>query len=165
MEPATIHATTILLGDAGAAFGGGGDAGVLLLGKPGSGKSSLALRLLTLGARLIADDRTHVFLRENALWARAPAAIAGLLEVRGVGILQVPHADCARIWLAVVLEPGVENARIPVPRYFEAPAGFADAAAVPLITLDGANPAAAERIAAAAAAFRLGLFREQAHSG
>lgn len=73
--------------------------GVLILGPSGSGKSTLALELMALGAVLIADDRTDI---DADLTARAPAAIAGLIEARGVGLLRADHAP-ARLVLAVDL--------------------------------------------------------------
>jgi HPr kinase/phosphorylase len=72
-------------------------AGVLLLGPPGSGKSDLVLRLLDRGFLLVADDRVEI---EDGV-ARAPAALAGLLEVRGLGILRLPYVACARVALVV----------------------------------------------------------------
>jgi HPr kinase/phosphorylase len=74
-------------------------AGVLLLGPAGAGKSDLALRLLSRGFDLVADDQ--VLIEDGA--ARPPALLAGLLEVRGLGILRVPHAAPARLALAVEL--------------------------------------------------------------
>ncbi|WP_136645570.1 HPr kinase/phosphorylase [Tabrizicola sp. YIM 78059] len=62
--------------------------GLLILGPSGSGKSSLALRLIALGARLVADDRTEVVAIDNRLIARCPPAIRGLVEARGVGLLR-----------------------------------------------------------------------------
>ncbi|WP_435166151.1 HPr kinase/phosphorylase [Falsirhodobacter sp. 1013] len=73
--------------------------GVLILGPSGSGKSMLALELMGLGAVLIADDRTEI---DPDLTARAPTAIAGLIEARGVGLLRADHAP-ARLVLAVDL--------------------------------------------------------------
>ncbi|WP_343866088.1 HPr kinase/phosphatase C-terminal domain-containing protein [Caenispirillum bisanense] len=84
----TLHATTVALGGR----------GVVLRGPSGSGKSDLALRLLDDGrgdARLVADDYTEVTADPTSaagLTGAAPAAIAGLLEVRGVGILRLPAA-------------------------------------------------------------------------
>lgn len=63
--------------------------GVLLRGPTGSGKSDLALRLLGEGGHLVADDYTEVEREGERLIAHAPSTIAGLLEVRGVGILRV----------------------------------------------------------------------------
>ena len=83
--------------------------GVLLLGPPGSGKSDLLLRLLDRGFALVADDRVEV---EDGV-ARAPAALAGLVEVRGLGILSLPCQAEARLALAVTRGPGE---RLPPPR-------------------------------------------------
>lgn len=76
--------------------------GVLLLGSSGSGKSDLLLRLLDRGFALVADDQVEV---EGGV-ASAPAALAGLVEVRGLGILRLPHRASARLALAVRLVPG-----------------------------------------------------------
>ncbi len=65
---------------------------VLLRGPSGAGKSDMALRLIEAGARLIADDQTHLARRGRALIATPPPAIAGKIEVRGVGIVTLPRA-------------------------------------------------------------------------
>jgi len=66
---------------------------VLLRGPSGSGKSDLALRLTGDGARLVADDQTALTDRDGALLASAPDSIAGRLEVRGVGVVDIAHLD------------------------------------------------------------------------
>src|SRR5512146_1790449 len=102
-----IHASCVLLDGAAEAFGAPRDAGVLLLGESGRGKSDLALRLIERGAKLVADDRTELFVKDNALFARAPQSLAGLIEVRGAGIVALPFAAEARIALAVeMMETG-----------------------------------------------------------
>lgn len=75
--------------------------GVLVQGPSGSGKSDLALRALDLGFRLVADDRTLVWSSGGAAYGRAPETLAGLLEVRGVGVLRTPALDFCRIDLVV----------------------------------------------------------------
>jgi serine kinase of HPr protein (carbohydrate metabolism regulator) len=94
--------------------------GVLLLGPPGAGKSDLALRLIDGGARLIADDQTALSRDgKGGLRASAPPSIAGLLEIRGVGIVAVPNAEAAPLRLAVELvadEARVE--RLPEARHW-----------------------------------------------
>ena len=63
--------------------------GVLLRGVPGAGKSDLALRLIDGGATLVADDQVALMNVGEALLAAPPARIAGLLEVRGIGIVSM----------------------------------------------------------------------------
>src|SRR2546423_3465696 len=100
MKTLNIHATCVLCAEAGQAFGTPPDAGVLLLGESGSGKSDLALRLIAMGATLVADDRCELFFNGGAVCARAPPAIAGPIEIRGVGIVTLPFAPDAPIALA-----------------------------------------------------------------
>src|SRR5918995_2632352 len=64
--------------------------GVVLLGASGSGKSDLALRLIDLGARLVADDQLAVERQGDRLLGRPAETLAGLLEVRGFGLVQLP---------------------------------------------------------------------------
>jgi serine kinase of HPr protein (carbohydrate metabolism regulator) len=72
-------------------------AALLLTGKSGSGKSDLALRLIDVGAKLIADDRVELVALEGALHCRAPKdmppSLKGRIEARGVGIVAAPVAD------------------------------------------------------------------------
>jgi HPr kinase/phosphorylase len=73
---------------------------VLLRGPSGAGKSDLALRLIDAGARLVSDDQSALTRRGEALIVTAPPAIAGLFEVRGLGIVRletVPEAPVALI--------------------------------------------------------------------
>ena len=87
--------------------------GVLLLGPSGSGKSDLLLRLLDRGFALVADDRVDV----EGGTAKAPDALAGLVEVRGLGILRLPYVPEARVVLAVALGPEDQDGeRLPDPR-------------------------------------------------
>ena len=95
MSPA-LHAGLLAL------WSGGRWRGVLVQGPSGSGKSDLALRALDLGFRLVSDDRTLVWSSDGAAFGRAPETLAGLLEVRGVGVLRVPALAFCRIDLAVV---------------------------------------------------------------
>jgi HPr kinase/phosphorylase len=91
--------------------------GLLILGASGSGKSGLALRMMALGAELVADDRVLLRRAGDALLARPPEALAGLIEARGVGLLSVPHRREAPLALAVDLDADFE-ARMPHPRTF-----------------------------------------------
>jgi HPr kinase/phosphorylase len=87
--------------------------GVLLRGKPGSGKSDLALRLIDAGARLVADDQTELRRDGERIVARAPAAIAGRIEIRGVGILSCASIAAAPLRLVVDLVSESEVERLP----------------------------------------------------
>lgn len=89
--------------------------GLLILGPSGSGKSSLALRLLSLGAQLVADDRTLLSVEAGRLVARCPGPIAGLIEVRTVGILRAPSLELAELVLVADLGK-TETERLPPPR-------------------------------------------------
>lgn len=110
--------------------------GVLLLGPPGSGKSDLVLRLLHRGFTLVADDRVEI---EDGV-ASAPSALAGLLEVRGFGIVRLRCAPSARLVLAVRL--GAVSERLPAPEW-DVELG------VPTTRLDPAAASAPERLALA----------------
>ena len=79
--------------------------GILLRGPSGSGKSDLALRLIDqyADAILVADDRVDVVVREGIVHVSAPPMIAGMLEVRGVGIAHVAYQDTACVHLLVDL--------------------------------------------------------------
>nr|WP_255683652.1 HPr kinase/phosphatase C-terminal domain-containing protein [Tabrizicola rongguiensis] len=86
--------------------------GMLILGPSGSGKSSLALQMMGLGAELVADDGVEIVLAGNSVVARCPPAIANLIEARQVGLLSVPTLPEVRIVLAVDLGQE-EDKRLP----------------------------------------------------
>jgi len=156
--PVNIHASCAVLAHAGAAFGASRDAGVLLLGKSGSGKSDLVLRLISRGAILVSDDRTELCLQGGRLVARPPANLRGLIEVRGVGIVALPHAHKARIALAVRLDAKVP--RLPREEHYKAPWDLP--VPVPLLRLAAFESSAPEKIVLAIAAFERNLFRDSA---
>ncbi len=85
------------------------------------------------GFSLVADDRVDI---ANGV-ARAPAALAGLLEVRGLGVLRVRYTEAATIVLAIAL--GSRPVRLPAPQRYEA-------LGVPLVTLDPLGASAAVRV-------------------
>jgi serine kinase of HPr protein (carbohydrate metabolism regulator) len=91
--------------------------GVLLRGASGAGKSDLAFRLTGLGARLVADDQVSLGLEGGRLVAFAPAALSGLLELRGLGLAAMPAAVRAELALVVDLVPRDAVPRLPEPRY------------------------------------------------
>jgi HPr kinase/phosphorylase len=111
MAEATIHASAVLVGAR----------AVLIRGPAGAGKSSLALRLVQAGetrrvlfARLVADDRVHIEAWHGRLLARPAPRLAGLIEIRGLGIRRLPFEPRAVVGLVVDL--AVEHvARLPQP--------------------------------------------------
>lgn len=94
-----------------------GTRGVLLRGPSGSGKSDLAFRLIrgTWAAELVADDQVLIEAEGGALFASAPVALAGLIELRGLGLLQMPYVPRVRLHLVVDLVPRDDVPRMPDP--------------------------------------------------
>lgn len=95
----TIHASCVAIGAH----------GVLLLGPSGAGKSDLALRLIDRGAALVADDRCELAEIGGRLLCAPPDALAGLLEVRGIGITERAWTAPMPIMLAVRLTERAER--------------------------------------------------------
>lgn len=145
-EQALLHGTCLAIGAD----------GVLLLGKPGSGKSSLALRLIDQpgsglsgvmrSARLVADDQVSIRRAGESLIAEAPAALASRLEIRGLGIATLTALPAVNLRLAVRLTPAAEIERLP-----DLAAARMDilGIALPLILLDAGDAAAPARLRAA----------------
>ena len=88
---------------------------MLLRGEPGSGKSDLALRLIDEGWDWVADDYTELEDDDGVLRAGPPAAIQGLLEVRGVGIVRLDHATLAQVVAVFDLKALCDIERLPEP--------------------------------------------------
>ena len=162
MTSANIHASCIACAAAGGAIGVAESAGVLLLGDSGSGKSDVALRLIAMGAKLVADDRCEISFDGTILRARAPHNIAGLMEIHGLGIVAVPFAQEARIALAVRARQQSVLDRLPERRRYDPPATLRlpDDLRPPEIALDLLAGSAPAKILAAVAAFENRLFRE-----
>jgi len=117
----TLHATAVAIeGQA-----------VLIEGASGAGKSDLALRLIDRGAVLVSDDYCLVQRRDGWLTVSAPATIAGKIEVRAVGIIDLPYINDAPVALIVVL--GEPPARLPEPHEGRVVLGLK----VPLLLLEG----------------------------
>ena len=87
--------------------------GVVIRGPSGAGKSDLALRLIDAGAELVADDCCDLSTRDGRLIVAAPANLAGKLEVRGYGIVDLPFCREAVVALVVDLLPEAEIERMP----------------------------------------------------
>ena len=111
-------------------------AGVLIMGPAGAGKSDLVLRLIDRGFVLVADDR--VDLEEGV--ARPPQGLAGLLEIRGLGLLQLPYDGSAR--LALVVDLGAPHVRLPNPQIHPM-------LRLPVLAMDPTLASAPQRIALA----------------
>lgn len=103
---------------------------VLLTGPSGAGKSDLALRLIGEGWRLVADDYCEVWRSEDAVFATAPARIAGRIEARGIGIVESPPRWIARVALVVAC---VQIAPERMPEPATVPVAGLD---LPMLTLD-----------------------------
>jgi HPr kinase/phosphorylase len=106
MRQPTVHASAVAIGGR----------GILIRGTSGSGKSSLVLQLLTAdehGTALVADDRVDLRPQGGRLMAAVPHLLAGLLEVRGHGILRLPYVSPVDIALVVDLLPSGDCPRMP----------------------------------------------------
>lgn len=123
-------------------------AAVLLRGASGAGKSDLALRLIDRGARLVADDQAELRRAEDHVLVGAPPVIAGLIEVRGVGILRLDAVPATRLALLVDLVSSAEVERLPGSR-FEEILGVA----VPVIALAPFEASAVAKLRIACRAF------------
>lgn len=95
----TVHATSVAIGGR----------AVLLSGVSGMGKSDLALRLIDRGATLISDDYTIVTLVDGRVQASAPDTIIGKMEVRGLGVIDVPSGGHAPLALVIDLSHEIER--------------------------------------------------------
>ena len=111
--PDNIHATAIALWLA--RRGQYAWRGVLIQGASGMGKSDLALRLMQLGARLVADDRSQIWASGSQLYVRCPDTIAGKIEARTLGILDVPYLPMSRVEIVIQLTHDAID-RLPEPR-------------------------------------------------
>ena len=132
--PANIHATCVRIGRY----------GVLLLGPSGVGKSDLALRLIGRGAMLVSDDRCDLYVERGKLVARPPKTIAGLLEVRGLGIQTMRYAVSAPVALAIDLAAPVR--RLPDTQYYLIPEPLRLRQPPPLIALAAFEASAPDKV-------------------
>jgi HPr kinase/phosphorylase len=137
-QSTTLHASAVLVGAH----------AVLIRGPSGSGKSRLALDLIEAGrtgalrfARLVADDRVYLDVAGGRLLARPAEALAGLIELRGVGLLRMAHEPSAVVGLVVDLA-AADASRLPDIEHRKAEVGgmllprlpvAADSAALPSV--------------------------------
>lgn len=87
--------------------------GVIIRGASGSGKSDLALRLIDQGGDLVADDRVDLINEDGQLFAMSPEEIAGLLEVRGIGVIRQDFVEKIAVCLIVDLVDSQDVPRLP----------------------------------------------------
>ncbi len=116
---------------------------VLITGPSGSGKSDLSLRLLDHGFMLVSDDQTLLRRDGERLLASAPSQIAGKLEVRGIGIVEIETAADVAVSLIVELRSDIE--RLPDDSKSRSILGID----VPLVSVDAMTASAASKIAVA----------------
>lgn len=130
--PPLIHATLISSEQRGA----------LLIGASGTGKSDLALRLISINftkefcnqqPQLIADDQVELLVSDGKLYGQAPKPLQGLLEVHNLGIVKVPYGAKSEINLCVQLTPGQNPERLPPS---PPPTKKIEGVSLPLIKLD-----------------------------
>ena len=106
MTATRLHATTVAIGGR----------GVMITGPSGSGKSDLALRLIDRGAMLVSDDYTECVVHDGVVIASPPATIAGRIELRGIGVVDMPYMPRATVALVVTLGETVERMPEPHPK-------------------------------------------------
>jgi serine kinase of HPr protein (carbohydrate metabolism regulator) len=129
----TVHASTVAIGGR----------AVLISGPSGSGKSDLALRLLDRGFALVSDDQTIVRRDGDRLIAAAPPNIAGKLEVRGIGIVEMERLDNVPVALIVELTSDIQ--RLPDDSRERLLLGVA----LPLVSIDATTASAPSKVALA----------------
>jgi len=129
----TIHASTV------ASDG----RAVLITGPSGSGKSDLALRLLDRGFILVSDDQTIVKRHGDRLISSAPPTIAGKLEIRGIGIVDMDSLDDVPVALIVELTSDIQ--RLPDDARERPILGVS----LPLISIDAMTASAPSKVALA----------------
>jgi serine kinase of HPr protein (carbohydrate metabolism regulator) len=135
----TLHASTVALDGR----------AVLISGPSGSGKSDLALRLLDRGFTLVSDDQTIIKRDGSRLIAAAPPTIAGKLEIRGIGIVEVERINDVPVALLVELTSDIQ--RLPDDARERPILGIP----LPLISIDAMTASAPSKVALALA--RMGL--------
>src|SRR4051812_47834062 len=127
----TVHASTVAVeGRA-----------VLITGPSGAGKSDLTLRLLDRGFTLVSDDQTIVRREGDQLIASAPPTIAGKLEIRGIGIVEMDTVNNVPVALLVELTSDIQ--RLPDDSRERPILGVS----LPLVSIDALTASAPSKVA------------------
>jgi serine kinase of HPr protein (carbohydrate metabolism regulator) len=126
----TVHASTVAMGGR----------AVVIMGPSGAGKSDLALRLLDRGFTLVSDDQTLVKRDGERLIASAPPNVAGKLEIRGIGIVNMETVSDMPIALLVELTSEIQ--RLPDDRRERPILGVQ----LPLVSIDAMTASAASKV-------------------
>jgi len=129
----TVHASTVAMDGR----------AVLISGPSGSGKSDLTLRLLDRGFTLVSDDQTIVRREDDHLIASPPPNIAGKLEIRGIGIVEMEHVGDIPVALLVELTSDIQ--RLPDDNRERPILGVS----MPLISVDAMAASAPSKVALA----------------
>ena len=129
----TVHASTVA----------SNGRAVLITGPSGSGKSDLTLRLLDRGFTLVSDDQTIVKKDKERLLASAPPTIAGKLEIRGIGIVEMERTD--NVPLALIVELTGDLQRLPDDSRERPILGIR----LPIVTIDAMTASAPSKVALA----------------
>lgn len=135
----TVHASSVAIGGR----------AILITGTSGAGKSDLALRLIDRGFTLVSDDQTIVHRDGDRLLATAPTQIAGKLEIRGIGIMEMKTVSDVPVALLVELTSDIQ--RLPDDSRERPVLGVP----LPLVSIDAMTASAASKVALALD--RLGL--------
>ncbi|MBR1778350.1 MAG: HPr kinase/phosphatase C-terminal domain-containing protein [Alphaproteobacteria bacterium] len=117
------------------------ESGLLICGEPGAGKSDLCFRLTEMGARLVADDQTQIENIHGRLIASCPDSLQGLLEVRGLGIIEMPFLPKTQIHLKLSLQTSGKIDRMP-----EAETEIIEGVKIPVFRLNGFEVSTALKI-------------------
>lgn len=110
--------------------------GMLIMGPSGSGKSDLALRLIDRGAVLVSDDYTEVVNRNGLLLLRAPENIAGKMEIRHLGLVEMASTNDIPATIVIRLDPNPAR----MPEHF--PEIMISGRPLPVVSLAGKEPSA-----------------------
>ena len=129
----TVHASTVACSGR----------AVLITGPSGSGKSDLTLRLIDRGFTLVSDDQTVVKKDDGRLVASAPPTIAGKLEIRGIGIVEMERTD--NVPVALIVELTSDLQRLPDDSRERPILGVK----VPMVTIDALTASAPAKVVVA----------------